>query len=56
MEARARSAGASQGAEPEMAFAGRAAIEVDLGAVRRPVAALFSEEPGAVLQVLSADA
>ena len=35
----------------EMAFAGRASIDVDLGATSRPVAALFSEEPGAVLQV-----
>ena len=39
----------------EMAFAGRAAIEVDLGAVGRPAAALFSEELGAVLQVRDAD-
>ena len=39
----------------EMAFAGRAAIDVDLGPVSRPVAALFSEEPGAVLQVRSRD-
>ena len=39
----------------EMAFAGRAAIDVDLGAVERPVAALFAEELGAVLQVREAD-
>jgi phosphoribosylformylglycinamidine synthase len=35
----------------EMAFAGRAEVEVDLGASERPVAALFGEELGAVLQV-----
>jgi len=40
----------------EMAFAGRAAIDVDLGAVERPVAALYAEELGAVLQVREADA
>jgi phosphoribosylformylglycinamidine synthase len=39
----------------EMAFAGRAAIDVDLGAPERPVAALFSEELGAVLQVRERD-
>ena len=39
----------------EMAFAGRAAIDVDLGAVERPVAALFAEELGAVLQVRETD-
>ncbi len=39
----------------EMAFAGRAAIEVDLGRVARPVAALFAEELGAVLQVRESD-
>jgi phosphoribosylformylglycinamidine synthase len=39
----------------EMAFAGRAALEVDLGAVGRPVAALFSEELGAVLQLRAPD-
>jgi phosphoribosylformylglycinamidine synthase len=39
----------------EMAFAGRAAIDVDLGDVARPVAALFSEEAGAVLQVREGD-
>ncbi len=35
----------------EMAFAGRAGLDVDLGAVAEPVAALFSEELGAVLQL-----
>ncbi|MGH8130895.1 MAG: phosphoribosylformylglycinamidine synthase [Steroidobacteraceae bacterium] len=35
----------------EMAFAGRASLEIDLGAVAEPVAALFSEELGAVLQL-----
>ncbi|MEX1993696.1 MAG: phosphoribosylformylglycinamidine synthase [Steroidobacteraceae bacterium] len=40
----------------EMAFAGRAALEIDLGAVQRPVAALFGEELGAVLQVRAGDA
>ncbi len=35
----------------EMAFAGRAAFDVDLGAVAAPVAALFAEELGGVLQV-----
>ena len=39
----------------EMAFAGRAAIDVDLGAVARPMSALFSEELGAVLQVRAVD-
>ncbi len=39
----------------EMAFAGRAALDVDLGTVANPVAALFSEELGAVLQLRSAD-
>jgi phosphoribosylformylglycinamidine synthase len=39
----------------EMAFAGRAAIDVDLGALERPNAALFAEELGAVLQVREAD-
>ncbi len=39
----------------EMAFAGRAALEIDLGTVREPVAALFSEELGAVLQLRAAD-
>ncbi|HEU4516483.1 MAG TPA: phosphoribosylformylglycinamidine synthase, partial [Steroidobacteraceae bacterium] len=40
----------------EMAFAGRAAMDVDLGAVERPVAALYAEELGAVLQVRASDA
>ncbi|HKY00489.1 MAG TPA: phosphoribosylformylglycinamidine synthase, partial [Steroidobacteraceae bacterium] len=40
----------------EMAFAGRAAIDVDLGAVARPAAALYAEELGAVLQVRADDA
>jgi phosphoribosylformylglycinamidine synthase len=39
----------------EMAMAGRAAIAVDLGAIARPVAALFGEELGAVLQLRDAD-
>jgi len=39
----------------EMAFAGRAALEIELGPVGRPVAALFSEELGAVLQVRESD-
>ncbi len=39
----------------EMAFAGRAALEVDLGSVARPVAALFAEELGAVLQLRESD-
>jgi phosphoribosylformylglycinamidine synthase len=39
----------------EMAFAGRAGIDADLGAVKRPVAALFAEELGAVLQVREAE-
>ena len=39
----------------EMAFAGRGAIDVDLGDLERPVAALFSEEAGAVLQVREGD-
>ena len=38
----------------EMAFAGRAALDVDLGSVARPVAALYAEELGAVLQVPAA--
>jgi phosphoribosylformylglycinamidine synthase len=38
----------------EMAFAGRAGLEVDLGAVARPLAALFGEELGAVIQVAEA--
>ena len=40
----------------EMAFAGRAAIDVDAGPLGGdPVAALFCEAPGAVLQVREAD-
>ncbi|MGQ0430355.1 MAG: phosphoribosylformylglycinamidine synthase [Gammaproteobacteria bacterium] len=39
----------------EMAFAGRAGLEVDLGAVASPVAALFCEELGAVLQIRERD-
>ncbi|MDH4260412.1 MAG: phosphoribosylformylglycinamidine synthase, partial [Gammaproteobacteria bacterium] len=35
----------------EMAFAGRTGLEIELGAVADPVAALFSEELGAVLQL-----
>ena len=35
----------------EMAFAGRAALDIDFGVVSEPVAALFSEELGAVLQM-----
>ena len=36
----------------EMAFAGHTGLEVDLGAVTDPIPVLFSEELGAVLQVL----
>jgi phosphoribosylformylglycinamidine synthase len=39
----------------EMAFAGRAGIDVDLGPVAAPAAALFSEELGAVLQLRERD-
>ena len=40
----------------EMAFAGRAAIDVDVGPLGAdPIAALFCEAPGAVLQVRKAD-
>ncbi len=39
----------------EMAFAGHASVEADLGEVAQPVAALFCEELGAVLQVREAD-
>jgi phosphoribosylformylglycinamidine synthase len=39
----------------EMAFAGRVSFEVDLGPVKRPVAALFAEELGAVLQLRERD-
>jgi phosphoribosylformylglycinamidine synthase len=38
----------------EMAFASRCGLEVDLGAVPDPVAAAFSEELGALVQVQSA--
>ncbi len=40
----------------EMAFAGRAGFEVDLGTVATPAAALFGEELGAVLQLRERDA
>ncbi len=40
----------------EMAFAGRAALDIDLGELAAPVAALFSEELGAVLQLRAPDA
>ena len=40
----------------EMSFAGRAGLDVDLGAVAEPVAALFNEELGAVLQLRERDA
>ena len=40
----------------EMAFASASGLDVDLGAVGgEPIAALFAEEPGAVLQVRDAD-
>jgi phosphoribosylformylglycinamidine synthase len=39
----------------EMAFAGRAGLEVDLGATARAAAALFAEELGAVLQLREGD-
>ena len=40
----------------EMAFAGRAGIDVDLGPLGTdPIAALFCEEPGVVLQIRDAD-
>lgn len=39
----------------EMAFAGRCGVNIDLGASVAPVAALFNEELGAVLQVRAAD-
>ncbi|HEX2492693.1 MAG TPA: phosphoribosylformylglycinamidine synthase, partial [Steroidobacter sp.] len=39
----------------EMAFAGRCGLEVDLGPVAIPAAALFSEELGAVLQIRRRD-
>ena len=40
----------------EMAFAGRTGLDIDLGTVTDPIAALFSEELGAVLQLREADA
>ncbi len=40
----------------EMAFAGGAGLDIDLGVVTDPVAALFSEELGAVLQLRRGDA
>ncbi|MGB5132786.1 MAG: phosphoribosylformylglycinamidine synthase, partial [Steroidobacteraceae bacterium] len=40
----------------EMAFAGRAGLDVDLGTIATPAAALFSEELGAVLQLREQDA
>ncbi len=39
----------------EMAFAGKSGLEIELGAVGDPIAALYAEEPGAVLQVRNAD-
>jgi phosphoribosylformylglycinamidine synthase len=39
----------------EMAFAARAGLEVDLGATADPVAALYAEELGAVIQVRDPD-
>jgi phosphoribosylformylglycinamidine synthase len=39
----------------EMAFAGRCGIEADLGAASRPLATLFAEELGAVVQVRAGD-
>ena len=39
----------------EMAFASRCSLEIDLGDQDEPLAALFSEELGAVLQVRDAD-
>ena len=40
----------------ELAFAGHAGLAIDLGPVADPVATLFAEEPGAVIQVRDADA
>jgi phosphoribosylformylglycinamidine synthase len=40
----------------EMAFAGRAGLDLDLGPLATPAAALFSEELGAVLQLREPDA
>ena len=39
----------------EMAFAARSGLDIELGAVADPAAALFAEELGAVLQVRAAD-
>ena len=39
----------------EMAFAGRRGLDADLGAVANPIAALFAEELGAVIQVRERD-
>jgi phosphoribosylformylglycinamidine synthase len=39
----------------EMAFSGRTGLDIDLGVVAEPIAALFSEELGAVLQLRAAD-
>ncbi|AOV18489.1 phosphoribosylformylglycinamidine synthase [Acidihalobacter aeolianus] len=39
----------------EMAFAGHCGVDVDLGDVREPLACLFAEELGAVLQVRHVD-
>jgi len=39
----------------EMAFSGRTGLDIDLGDVSLPIAALFSEELGAVLQLRLAD-
>ncbi len=40
----------------EMSFAGRTGLDIDLGDCAAPVAALFSEELGAVLQIRERDA
>ncbi|AOU97871.1 phosphoribosylformylglycinamidine synthase [Acidihalobacter yilgarnensis] len=39
----------------EMAFAGRCGLDIDFGDVREPLASLFSEELGAVIQVRHTD-
>ena len=39
----------------EMGFASRIGLDVDLGAVADPIAALYAEEPGMVLQVRDVD-
>jgi phosphoribosylformylglycinamidine synthase len=39
----------------EMAFAGRRGLDISIAAGRDPLAALFAEEPGAVLQIRAAD-